>query len=251
MKFLWITVGLLASCFPALPQKVDVASIVQQFSSPDWKLRSVALHEMLATSADLTAGDVQSSEIGLLERENQIRVSEDTDYQNYLSDLQLAILRIAQDSNSARAYTALLDSSFNADSTLGKAIANDRQAFSLITSQAGTAQGPKGHSLVLLLGEALYNRKTSRGPVPAAASESDLQYRAAKGVLVQCAQNDSDIGMRIAAIGALGTVGDQTDLPLLRSLADEAKGQTDEESSALRKTARRVLAAPVFSQRRQ
>jgi hypothetical protein len=233
-----ITCSVLAAQVPP-----GTSSLVPQLNSSDWEVRDRTLHQILSDPAGLTNADIQDALIGLLERENQIHVSENPDYDNYHSDLLMAVLRIAQTANNARAYAALVNTSYNADSSFGESLARDGQAFPAILAQAANGRGPTTHEALLLLGGAVRHKKSNGTGSPAPRGGVDIQYQAAKAVLAQRAQKDSDVMLRMAAIKGLGMVADKEDVPLLQTLADSAVGTTEAGTAALRQSARRALAA--------
>jgi hypothetical protein len=233
----------LITCFLLAAQGVpETSSLVPQLNSSDWEIRDRTLHQILSDPAALTHADIQDALIGLLERENQIHVSENPDYDNYHADLDMAVLRIAQTTNNTRAYTALLDTSYNADSAFGESLARDQHAFPLILVKAANSRGPTTYDAILLLAEAVRYQKSSGTGLTAPPGAVETQYQAAKAVLAHRAQKDSDGMLRMAAIQAIGMVADKEDVALLQNLADSAVGTAGSQTAALRQSARRALA---------
>ncbi len=73
------------------------------------------------------------------------------------------------------------------------------------------------------------------------------KYELGKHVLRAWAEKkdatDNDTFVRLAAVAGLGTVGDTSDLPLLRTLAEKGVGHDAEATDGLRKAADRAIQA--------
>jgi len=216
-------------------------------SAPTWEERQTALSQILAQKNLLEDQNVQSALIQLQERENTLRIPEATDYADYYGQVMMTVLYIAQATNNGRAYTALLNSSFNAWSQFGQSLARDPQAFPWILKYAAGASGTVAFGAVGLLAEALRDMKGKKEQSGTAAlSSGTSSYEVGKRVLLGWAQKrdaSEDILVRLAAVRGLGTVGDASDLALLQTLADSGEGHTGEATFWLRRTATEAMKA--------
>lgn len=195
--------------------------------------RYTALTHIVANPQNLQEKSVREALIDCQERENGILLrmtpgspqAEDEGYgDTYLSLLGETVLRIAQATDDQRAYNALAGSGYNSDSALGKILASRVQDLPALIEVVQKPEFVEGVSeTIKVIGMVL--RKSKDGSIGPLGSDEYL--RAKNAILDIAVSRDRSDFVRAAAVDALGIVGDSSDIPLLRRIAQTDKGVTD------------------------
>jgi len=227
-RIIWIAgVSLGLVCIAVVAgQFLNGSELLRQLESENWQERAIAVQKLAADSDALRSGEVKSTLLNLLERENQliestlrqsngmtgVSATYGEGYSEYYSTL-LGVVDKTADFANGRTLGILVRSAYNPDSPFGLKIASYGEPviaplLELVNSDLSTDRG----KALAVLSETISQMKLRGGQLPSQTQDQIMQVFAV-------GTRDAEPYVRTAAVRALGKVGDKNVIPLLERIA--------------------------------